>query len=292
MAGDYVAPILVEPKGGGSVPRTMRRPRNVRNAIDPRDIDLSGVQADFERHLEQILSEWSGITRRQVDQIIDQVKAAVSAGDLKRLAKLSVSTKDAEEALLDSMSSMALTAAQRVVDEAASQGANIDPVASDRKPFGLIAATAAGLLAGALANAAGREALRRWTPGMDAEDLSRGVRDHLESLSDSFTADNLGGALSHAETTGRMNTMMSGPSAALYASEVLDANTCGPCHQINGKWLGNSDEPGIEAKIAAIYPRGYVGCLGRDRCRGQVVSIWRQAGEGFVGATVEGGLDE
>jgi hypothetical protein len=264
----------------------------VGNAIDPKDIDLSGVQQDFERHLEQILSEWSGITRRQVDQIIDQVKAAVSAGDLKRLAKLSVSTKDAEEALLDSMTSMALTAAQRVVDEAASQGANINPVASDRAPFGLIAGATAGLLAGALANAAGREALRRWTPGMDAEDLSRGVRDHLEGLSGSFIADNLGGALSDAETTGRANTMLAVPSAAIYASEVLDGNTCGPCREINGKWITNSDDPNAQQKIDAVYPRGYVACKGGSRCRGQLVMITREAGQTFVGATVEGGISE
>lgn len=262
------------------------------NAINPNDIDLTGVQQDFERHLEQILSTWTGITRRQIDQVIDQVKGAISAGDLKRLAKLSVSTKDAEEALLESMTAMALSAAQRVVDETAAQGRNINPVASDTAPFGLMAAATAGLLAGALANAAGREALRRWTPGMDAEDVSRGVRDHLESLSDSFLADNLGGALSHAETTGRANTMLSAPSMAIYASEVLDGATCGPCREINGKWIANSDDPDAQAKISAVYPRGYVGCLGRDRCRGQLVGVVREQGDGFVGATVEGGLDE
>jgi hypothetical protein len=264
----------------------------VGNAIDPRDIDLSGVQADFERHLSQILSEWRGITRRQIDEIIAQVEASVDKADLKRLAMISVSTKDAEEALLESMNSMALTAAQRVVDEAAQQGANINPVASDRAPFGLIAAATAGLLAGALANAAGREALRLWTPGMSGRDVASGVQDHLEGLSDSFLADNLGGSLSDAETTGRANTLMAAPSMAIYASEVLDGATCSPCREINGKWIGNSDEPNIQAKIDAVYPRGYVGCKGGSRCRGQLVGVVRERGEGFVGATVEGGLDE
>jgi hypothetical protein len=264
----------------------------VGNAIDPRDIDLTGVQHDFERHLESILAEWTGITRSQIDEIVAKVENAIDKRDLDKLARMSVSTKAAEEALLETMTSMALTAAQRVVDEAAQQGANINPVASDTKPFSLIASATAALLAGALVNAAGREALRRWTPEASGRDVAMGVGDHLGSLSDSFLRDALGGTLSHAETTGRMNTMLSAPSAAIYASEMLDSATCGPCREINGKWITNSDDPDAQAKMSAIYPRGYVNCDGRDRCRGQLVMITREAGQTFVGSEVTGGLDE
>ena len=83
-------------------------------------------------------------------------------------------------------------------------------------------------------------------------------------------------ALTAAQNAGRMETMLTAPTAALYASEQMDSSTCKPCEKINGKWIGNSDDPDITAKVEAIYPNGgYVHCLGGVRCRGAVVSIYR-----------------
>jgi hypothetical protein len=150
----------------------------------------------------------------------------------------------------------------------------LDPVASDSAVFAAIAATTAGLLAEGLTNAAGREALRRWSPTTSGDDVSAAVKTYLESLSDTFVRDNLGGALSSAQATGRTNTMLSGPSAALYSSETLDSNSCKPCRRINGKWIGNTDDPDIAAKVEAVYPNGnYRDCEGGVRCRGMVVAI-------------------
>jgi hypothetical protein len=175
------------------------------------------------------------------------------------------------------MTQMALNAAQHVVDEAAKQGVRIDPVAADTHRFAVTAVALAALLTAALTNSAGREALRLWSPSASGDDVSRAVRSHLESLSTSFVEAHLGGALHSAEQAGRMETMLAAPTAALYASEQMDgARTCAPCQKINGKWIGNSDDPGITAKIEAIYPNGgYVHCLGGVRCRGAVVSVFR-----------------
>jgi hypothetical protein len=248
----------------------------VRNAIDPRDIDLEEVQRDWERHLDQLLTRWGDITRDQRDAIVDQVRAAVTSNDLAALAAISVSTSAAVEALTEAMTDMALAAARQMSREAQQQGVRIDPVASDSAGFAAVATALVALLAEGLTNSAGREALRRWSPSTSGDEVSAAVREHLESLSDTFLRDQLGGALSSAETTGRMNTALSGPSAALYASEMLDKRTCSPCFEINGKWLGNSDDPDIVAKVEAVYPSGnYKNCLGGVRCRGQVVSVYR-----------------
>lgn len=55
----------------------------------------------------------------------------------------------------------------------------------------------------------------------------------------------------------------------IYASELLDANTCGPCSLIDGH------EYESEAEALADYPGGtYVDCEGGDRCRGTLVYVW------------------
>lgn len=54
-----------------------------------------------------------------------------------------------------------------------------------------------------------------------------------------------------------------------YASELLDANTCGPCSLVDG-----TDYPSLEA-AEADYPEGtYYACAGGARCRGTLVYVW------------------
>lgn len=56
---------------------------------------------------------------------------------------------------------------------------------------------------------------------------------------------------------------------AIYASELLDANTCGPCSLVDGKNYPS------EADARADYPFGtYVHCEGGSRCRGTLVFVW------------------
>lgn len=244
--------------------------------IDPKLIDLSKVQRDWEAQLDDLLKQWVTITTDQKDQILDQVRAAISSDDLNALARLSVSTAAATEALTRAMTEMAMTAAQQFSREARTQGVKLDPVASDSATFLAVATALTALLAEGLTNTAGREALRRWSPSMTGDEVSAAVKEHLDSLSDAFLAANLGGALTSAQNTGRLNTALSGPTAALYASEWMDGHTCKPCKQINGKWIGNTDDPLIVSKVDAVYPNGgYKDCLGGARCRGTTVAIYR-----------------
>ena len=106
--------------------------------------------------------------------------------------------------------------------------------------------------------------------------MAASVREYLESLSTAFPEANLAGALTSAQNTGRLNTALSGPSVALYSSEVMDRNTCRPCSDVDGKWLGNTDDPETPARVAEVYPNGgYRHCEGGVRCRGTVVAVYR-----------------
>ena len=239
-------------------------------------VNLDEVQRQFERRLDDLLQQWTNITAKQRDEIIDQVRAAVTSDDLAALASIHVSTSAAAQALTEAMSAMALDAAQGFAREAREQGVRIDPVATDSDLFAPTAAALAILLAQGLTNAAGREALRQWSVSTSGDDVISSVREHLESLSTSFLEANLGGALTSAQNAGRLATAMSGPSVALYASEVMDKNTCPPCAAVDGKWLGNSDDPQTPARVAEVYPNGgYRFCEGGVRCRGTVVAVYR-----------------
>jgi hypothetical protein len=246
--------------------------------IDPRDIDLDKVQRQFERRLDALLRDWDSITARQRDEIIDQVRAAITSNDIAALARLTVNTGAAQDALVSAMVDTALEAAEQMSREARGQGVRIDPVASDTQVFVDVAAAMVVLLGQGLTNSAGREALRQWSPGTSGDDVSKSVLEHLQELSDAFVKANLGSALTSAQNTGRLNTALSGPVAALYASERMDRNTCGPCSQVDGKWLGNTDDPDTPARVEEVYPNGgYRYCEGGVRCRGTVVSVYRPA---------------
>lgn len=213
-AGTYNrAPVIVG--------RTAGRGLLVRN-----EVDLSALQAEFERQLNALLRRWTDISAAQRAQIVDQVRVAVTSNDLAALARLHVSTSEAAQVLTEAMADMALEAARQVTAEAEDQGIRLDPVASDTAPFAATAVAITALLAEALTNSGGREALRRWSPTTSGDEVSAAVDEHLASLSDSFVRDNLGGAMHAAVNAGRMNTMLTGPSAAIYGSEQMDRNTC------------------------------------------------------------------
>jgi hypothetical protein len=254
-------------------PDSQMAPTNLMAAYEP---DLSQLQAQFEKNLDALLRRWTDVTASQRDQIVSQVRFAVTSNDLNALATMKVSTAEAAEILTESMGQMALDAAREMAAEARDQGVRIDPVASDTGVFAATAVALTALLAQGLTNAGGREALRLWSPATTGDEVAAAVQEHLESLSTAFVEANLSGALMSALTTGRMETALAGPSAALYASEQMDRNTCGPCRKINGKWIGNTDDPDISTKVQAVYPNGgYRDCQGGVRCRGTVVSVYR-----------------
>lgn len=249
-----------------------RRPANV--SLD--DIDLTAVQAAWEQALEDLLASWRDITAEQRDAIAEQVRAAVNSDDVAAIAAISVSAAAAAGTLTAAVIAMAYAAADAMADELAAQGVDVEPGTPDEAALAANATAVASLLAAGLANAAAREALRRYARTADGDEVAAAVVEHLEGLSDAFLTQQLGGALTGAQNEGRIATVMRAPDVAIYASEVLDKNTCGPCRRVNGRFLGNSQDPDGVRAVAAMYPNGgYVDCEGGARCRGTIVAIWR-----------------
>lgn len=234
--------------------------------------DLGPVQADWEEALAEVLRGWPEVSAAWTDQLVEVVRAAVAAGDPLQLSGIALPTFAGSQLLERVMSALAGTSAAQVVREGADQGVELGPAAVDRAWTAAVAQATTGMLATIVVGSGVGEALRRWMQGAVADEVAEGVREHLDSLTDAAPRRYLGSALSRAQHDGRVRTMAAGPEAALYADEVLDTNTCGPCRAVNRKWIGNSSD----AMRLRTYPTsGYVDCEGRDRCRGQVVAVWR-----------------
>jgi hypothetical protein len=150
------------------------------------------------------------------------------------LAALTVDMDTGTETLTGAMVDMFDTAAGRMVNEAAAQGVAVDLPAGENATIAPIATAVSALLSTSLANAAGREALRLYTPESDGSSVAASVDDHLATLSNAYLRDNLGGALTRAQNLGRLAALQGAPTATYYASEHLDNATCPPCRAIDG----------------------------------------------------------
>lgn len=258
-----------EPPAARASHRHVRAVRNIKSG----DINLDQVQADWERALGELMRSWTDITAAQREQIADKVRAAVNNNDPAALAAITVDSAAGAALLAEAMIDHAELAASRVVKEARDQGVHTERGVADAMVLTALAGVVAVLLAGGLTNAAAREALRRYSVSADGEDVARAVDEHLAGLSPTFLADQLGGALTGAQNAGRVATLLVAPEGALYASEVMDRRTCGPCRAVDGRWLGNTSDL---STVDATYPNGgYVDCEGGNRCRGTVVGVWR-----------------
>ena len=236
--------------------------------------DLAPVQLSWEASLSVVLAEWIRLEAGQRADILRQLRDVVEAGDVTGLRGIEVLHDEGAVVLLNAMTALAETAATQVVAEAAAQDVEISAGLVTRAALAQWADAAAGTLADGMLLSAVREALRVWGPTSTPEQVAGQVQEHLEGLTDAQNRYVLGGALTQAQHTGREATILAGPSAALYADEILDRATCGPCRSVNRRWLGNSDDPAKPWQ--GQYPvRGYIACEGRDRCRGQVIAVWR-----------------
>lgn len=223
-----------------------------------------------------LLAIWAAIAAAQKRSLVDQIRAMLEAGGATPVAAdLAVDTADGLSALLVAMVQAAGDAAGLVVAEAADQSTGIDPV--QPSPAALlekVAQSTVDTLADRMRQTAADTA--RANAASTADEAAQAVADALEHSTEAAERTELGGAIHGAMNTARVETLGAGPVGAVYASEKNDGNTCVPCHHVDGRWLGNTDDM---ARIELSYPAGahggYVDCLGGDRCRGTIVGVWR-----------------
>jgi hypothetical protein len=233
--------------------------------------DFAALQQTWTEQTTDIVDEWSSVRSKQIDALVKDVEAAVKAEDSTALATLTAPTLGAD-IIKKHMVAMATLAVAEAKKEAKAQGVTLDASVDDLDFAGRADAVAA-LMARGLGDSASKNAILRYGTTSAAKDVAAGVRSKLEGLSDSFLKDTLGGAMTQAQNSGRRLVMSKGDDATkLYASELLDENTCEFCEgedQTAFSSMADADE---------AYPAGgFVDCLGGPRCRGTVVAVY---GEG------------
>lgn len=232
-------------------------------------IDHDALQQAWEAALDDLLEQWPDITAAQLDELAAQIEEAVD-DDPAALGLLTVGAAGASAALLAAMTAVADQGVSSVMSEARAQGVSVDrPDTPDQTE---LAEAIAAAMAASTASTAGRTAAQDLQDGVTGAAVAAGVRAHMESLTDRFLRDQLGGALSAAQQAGRFAVLEVAPIGEWYASERIDANTCGPCRQIDQTRFDT-----LEAARMAYGTGKYASCLGGVRCRGQVFATWGTA---------------
>lgn len=248
------------------------RLRAAGESLDDEDLpSIEYVQVAWEAALAGLLTSWSGVLSSWYGALIEQVTAL--GGQTAGYSGLQLSSLQGTELLNAVMADLAQGAARGVVQEAADQGVTIAAGIPNLDSLRIRAQVTTELLARDYAISAGREALR-------VNGNIEAIREHLDNLTTSRLDTYLGHSLTQAQHSGRLATFAQptdGPIPAYYADEILDQSTCEYCREVHGRWLGNSLAAGGE--VLKMYPTGgYTSCLGRQRCRGQVVCVWRGNG--------------
>ena len=257
---------------GGGPPFGHRQPNTFELAAGT---DFDELQQNWIDATQELVDDWcSQVQSKQIKEIVEQVRKAVTAGDLVALSNLEA-TVGGVDLLTERLFELAEDAIVGAREEALLQGVNIGTVSTKATTEPLLAQRAqatADLLSRGLSETASRIA-SRYGVGLDPDDVAEAVQEHLEGLSDAYLNDMLGGAMTQAQNTGRKAVFSERP-CKIYASELLDGNTCAICSAIDGQEFASLEEAEKE------YPTGgHKGCLGGPRCRGTLVAVYEEGDE-------------
>jgi hypothetical protein len=232
------------------------------------------MQQLWEDATETLVQAWGTVRQEQIDSLVDSIQAAVLAGDEEALANIAAPVLG-DDLILTHLKDLAETALVEAAAEAQAQGVALEAVGlvDIEGELATRSQSIARLMANGISQSAAIQALLRFGVGtMSPEEVAQGVRAQLDSLSDAYLNDVLGGALTQAQNTARRAVMATAPVAKIYASELLDENTCTECAGVDHREYGSVDA------ASSDYPAGgYHRCLGGPRCRGTLVAVY---GEG------------
>lgn len=234
------------------------------------DFDSADVQWRDARDL--LVHHWGEVRDAQIADLRDQIEAA--NGDLSVLSQLSTDPAGAD-VIAARLRTVADQGAAAALAEAAGQGVDLDaPDLGDvHAQLEARSEAVAALLARSLSEAAGRKAVAITGGSLTPTEVADQVAGYLNGLTDTYLEDQFAGAVTAAQNAGRKATIEQAATAAdttrIYASELLDENTCEPCTGVDGTEYGSLED------AEADYPTGgYSECLGGPRCRGTLVAVY------------------
>lgn len=249
-------------------PRPLRRQpyeHEVRAAVD-----FAVIDSTYESALMLLEQEVRQLQQYQIDQLHDAIVAA--AGDLDDLAELECDPISAV-VIATRLRAVSALAVSQAAAEASRQGVELTPPDASEldAAHDLRSEAVDRLLAQSLAQTASRNAVRLTGGSLAPEEVANDVRTYLRSLSGAYLRDILGGAIQQSINSGRKLVFnRDSEDGDLYASELLDSNTCSRCIGVDGRQYDTMESAERD------YPTGgFKDCEGRERCRGTLVKVYK-----------------
>lgn len=247
--------------------RTLRR-RPYTHEIQAQ-VNFAELDTIHTEHGEDLVGK---LKKAKEEQVAALVKAIEDAGDdVEKLSQIRapvLGADDIERAILEAAKAGETGAKGEAVAQGVSSPKN--PSARDEQAIRKRAVAIANTMANSISTSASKEAVRR-AGTMSAKDLATSMKGYLNDLSSAPIEKQARGVVSHGITDGRTRFMETNKPTEIYASEIFDDNTCGPCGSVDGQQYDSIDAAKVD------YPNGYVGCEGGDYCRGTVVAVYNEA---------------
>jgi hypothetical protein len=245
--------------------RTLRRqpyPHEIQAAVDYAHLDTL-----FDTAQGSLVNAVKKGQQSQISQLQEQIIAA--KGDLDILSQIQADPVHAVT-IQQHMVDMANEGAKSAVGEAKRQGKAIPmpDMTATNAALSNRAASTDQVLARSLSEAGARKALSL-SPAQAPAKVADTVGTYLSSFSTSYLEDQLGGALQQALNSGRKEVMDDGDPDYIYASELLDSNTCDECTAVDG-----TEYPDLDAADGDYPTGGFMDCAGGPRCRGTLVAVY------------------
>jgi hypothetical protein len=231
-------------------------------------VDWSSMDTNWQNTRDVLVAHVRQSQLRQIEQLHDQIVAA--GNNLDELSKIKADPT-MEPLLFTAMSNMAVQGAHDAQAEAARQSTTVQlpdltSLSNDQRGR---AQAVDKFLASSITAAAQSNAIRLAGGKLSGTEIANNTKVKLTNLSPTYLADNLGSALTAAMNSGRRATMAEGDPSQIYASEILDNNTCTNCIAEDGTQFVSL------ADAERFYPSGgFVDCLGGGRCRGTLVAVY------------------
>jgi hypothetical protein len=232
-------------------------------------VDYALIDSAFDIALQQLANEIRSARSFQIDDLRDTIAGA--GGDLRVLSALTtdVSASDRIFAHLQSIASIAM---DQAVQEANRQGVDVSrqPVSDLEASLTARAEAVDNLLRDDIVQSAQRQAIRLTGEGSSSQEVAEDTHKFLIGLTGAAMMDILGGAVQQSMNAGRKLVFQrDGADGTIFASELLDTNTCSPCIHIDGTPYDSLEDAEKD------YPTGgFKNCEGRERCRGMLVKTY------------------
>ena len=231
-------------------------------------VNFDELEAIFNDAVQTLVAEWKvQVKPVQVAELVAAIEAA--SGDLSALAGVQA-TPAGQAVLSAALVDMAERSARVAAGEAAAQGFTLGVPTREALEGALASRVEAldMLMARSISEAAGRKALNEAGGALTSSEIASHVRDHLDSLTDAYLNDQLGGALMQAQNSARRMVFQEAQGGRVMSSELLDPATCAACASVDGHEYESMDDAERD------YPSGgFRSCLGGPRCRGTLILV-------------------